>query len=95
MIIFANSLGDLGSIPGHVIPKTLKMVLDTWHVSKVNWNNPGKGVAPFPAPQLLKMEPSGRPRLRSPTLLITYWHNPCVNSDLDNTVNLCCIFAEG
>ena len=27
--VFANGLGDLGSIPGPVIPKTLKMVLDT------------------------------------------------------------------
>ena len=27
--LFANSPGDLGSIPGHVISKTLKMVLDT------------------------------------------------------------------
>ena len=27
--VFANGLGDLGSIPGCVIPKTLKMVLDT------------------------------------------------------------------
>ena len=26
--VFANGLGDLGSIPGHVIPKTQKMVLD-------------------------------------------------------------------
>ena len=26
--VFANGLGDQGSIPGHVIPKTLKMVLD-------------------------------------------------------------------
>ena len=26
---FANGPGDLGSIPGCVIPKTLKMVLDT------------------------------------------------------------------
>ena len=26
--MFANGLGDLGSIPGRVIPKTLKMVLD-------------------------------------------------------------------
>ena len=26
---FANGPGDLGSIPGRVIPKTLKMVLDT------------------------------------------------------------------
>ena len=26
--VFANGLGDLRSIPGRVIPKTLKMVLD-------------------------------------------------------------------
>ena len=27
--VFVNGPGDLGSIPGQVIPKTLKMVLDT------------------------------------------------------------------
>ena len=27
--VFANGPGDLGSIPGRVIPKTLKMELDT------------------------------------------------------------------
>ena len=27
--VFANGLGDLGSIPGRVIPKTVKMLLDT------------------------------------------------------------------
>ena len=27
--VFTNGLGDLDSITGHVIPKTLKMVLDT------------------------------------------------------------------
>ena len=27
--VFTNGPGDLGSIPGQVIPKTLKMVLDT------------------------------------------------------------------
>ena len=26
--VFANGLGDRGSIPGRVIPKTLKMVLE-------------------------------------------------------------------
>ena len=26
--VFANSLGDQGSVPGRVIPKTQKMVLD-------------------------------------------------------------------
>ena len=27
--VFANDPGDMGSIPGRIIPKTLKMVLDT------------------------------------------------------------------
>ena len=27
--VFTNGLGDLGPVPGQVIPKTLKMVLDT------------------------------------------------------------------
>ena len=27
--VFANGPGNLGSIPGHVIPKTLKMALDS------------------------------------------------------------------
>ena len=27
--VLANGTGDLGSIPGHVIPKSFKMVLDT------------------------------------------------------------------
>ena len=27
--VFANGPGDLGSIPDRVIPKTLKMILDT------------------------------------------------------------------
>ena len=27
--VFVNGLGDMGSIPGHVIPKTSKTVLDT------------------------------------------------------------------
>ena len=26
--VFANGPGDQGSIPGHIMPKTLKMVLD-------------------------------------------------------------------
>ena len=28
--VFPNGLGDQGSIPGRIIPKTLKMVLDTY-----------------------------------------------------------------
>ena len=42
--------------------------------SRVKWSNPGKGVAPFPThwcSKLSKREPSGHPRLWSPTLLTT------------------------
>ena len=47
-----NVLGDRGSIPGRVIPKTEKMVLDpsliidTDLAYKGKWSNPGKRVAP-------------------------------------------------
>ena len=36
--VFANGLGDLGSIPGRVIPKTLKMVLDTSLLNTEQYN---------------------------------------------------------
>ena len=42
--------------------------------SRVKWSNPGKGVAPSPTPwcsKLSKREPSGHPRLWSPTYLLT------------------------
>ena len=54
-LVFANGLGDLGSIPVCVIPKTLKMIFDTAllltlssirYISKLKWRNPEKGVAP-------------------------------------------------
>ena len=56
--VFTNGLGDWGSIPGRVIPKTQKMVLDatllnTQHYkvrSRVKWSNTGKGVVPSPTP---------------------------------------------
>ena len=52
--VFANGPGDLGSIPGRVTPKTLKMVLDTScltlsnirYISREKRSNSGKGVAP-------------------------------------------------
>ena len=56
--VIANGSGDRGSIPGQVIPKTQKMVLDVAlldtqvriirYGSRVKWSNPGKGVTPFP-----------------------------------------------
>ena len=50
--VFAN-----GQIPGRVIPKTLKMVLDTSLLNTqqykvhIKWSNPGKGVASSPTPR--------------------------------------------
>ena len=58
--VFTNGLGDLGSIPGRVIPKTLNKwylippcltLSNIRYVSKVKWSNPGKGVAPSPTPR--------------------------------------------
>ena len=55
--VFTNGPLDLGSIPGRVIPKTQKMVLDSAllntqnykvRIKVVKWSNPGKGVAPSP-----------------------------------------------
>ena len=43
--------------------------------SRVKWSNPGKGVAPSPTPRcskLSKREPSGHPRLWSPTYIYKY-----------------------
>ena len=79
--VLANGLGNLGSIPGRVTPKTLKIVLgnpyltlsNIRYVSKIKWSNLGEGVAPSPTPQfskLLKREPSGRSRLQSSIFFI-------------------------
>ncbi len=52
--VFANGPGGLGSIPGRVIPKTQKMVLDasllnTQHYTVwIKDSNPGKWVTPSP-----------------------------------------------
>ena len=52
--LFTNWPGDLDSIPGHIIAKTIKWYLippcltlsNIKYVSRVNWSNPGKGVVP-------------------------------------------------
>ena len=56
--LFTSSSVDWGSIPGWIIPKTQKMVLDTSLLNtqhykiwiKNKWRNPEKGVAPSPTP---------------------------------------------
>ena len=41
--VFTNGPGYLGSIPGRVIPKTLKMVLDTSLLNTQKYKVPIKG----------------------------------------------------
>ena len=68
----------------YLIPLCLT-VSNIRYVSRVKWSNLGKGVAPSPTPRCsryLKRESSGRPRLRSPTLLINCQNYViCVVSD--------------
>ena len=51
--VFTSGLRDWGSIPGRVIPKSHKMVLDSallnapYSKVRIKLNNPGNGVAPF------------------------------------------------
>ena len=59
-MFFTNGPGDLGSIPSchtkdlkkkwYLIPPCLTLG-NIRYVSRVKWSNPGKGVAPSPAPQ--------------------------------------------
>ena len=54
--VFAIGSGDLGSIPGHVIPKTLKIVLDTSLLNTQQYkehikSKMEKGEAPSPTPR--------------------------------------------
>ena len=77
--MFAIGPGDLCSIPGLVIPKTLKMVLDTSllnnqqykvHMGKVEQSRERSSALPYTLlMSLLKREPSSHPRLWSPTTI--------------------------
>ena len=89
--VFANSPGDRGSIPGQIIPKTQKMVLDAYLLNtqqykvcikgKVKQSRERSSAFPYTLVlQLLKGEPSGHPRLTSPTLLyLLSFFNFCLN----------------
>ena len=56
--VFTNGPGDLGSIPGRVIPKIKKWYLMPLcltlgiirYGSRVKWSNPGKGIVTFSTP---------------------------------------------
>ena len=85
--MFANGPGDRDSIPGRVIPKTQKMVLNaallnTQHYkegSRVKWSNPGNGVAPPLHLDVVVIEKGafGYPRLKGDNFTFTY--NVCKN----------------
>ena len=69
--VFANGLGDLGSIPGRVIPKIQKMVFDssllnTQHYKVRIKDKMGQIMG---KEWRLPLHLGGHPRLRSPTLL--------------------------
>ena len=59
--VFANGRGDQGSIPGRIIPKSQKMVLDASLLNTQNYkvqikskrSNPEKRVVPSPYTSLL------------------------------------------
>ena len=79
--VFTNGPGDLGSVPGRVIPKTFKMVLDTSLLNTQQYKERIKGKVEQSRERsitlqlgvvAMKREPSGRTRLRSPTLLHIY-----------------------
>ena len=85
--VFANGPGDLGSIPGQVIPKTQKMVLDaslfnTQHykvriTGKVGQSWERSSTLPYTLVwQLSKRELSGHSQLRSPTTFKVLCHVP-------------------
>ena len=79
--VFTNGPGDLGSIPGRIIPKTLKMVLDTSLLNtqqykvrikaKLEQSRKRSSALPYtPTVVAIERVPSGCPRLRSPTIYV-------------------------
>ena len=68
--VFTNGLGDRDSILGRVIPKTLKMVLDTSLFNTQQYKVRIKG-------KMVQFKESSTPRLQSPTLLFTYLDGKC------------------
>ena len=83
--VFANGLGDRGSVLGWVIQKTQKMALDPSLLNTQNYKVRIKGKVEqsrerssallyTSVRQLLKREPSRHPRLRSATILFLLVH---------------------
>ena len=90
--VFTNGPGDLGSIPGRVIPKTQKMVLDASLLNTQHYKVRIKGkveqsreeVAPSPTPWCSSYR-KGSLRVtldygRQLYFLLTYLHGPCLRT---------------
>ena len=73
--VFSNGPGDQGSIPGRVIPKCQKMVLDAALLNnlhyKVKYSNPGNEVASSPTPRCSRYR-KGSPRVTTVANLYIY-----------------------
>ena len=77
---FRPGTGDLGSIPGRVMPKAQKMVLDASMFNTQHYKVLIKGSGAIQGKEYhsflhlsvvaIEREPSGRPRLQSPILLV-------------------------
>ena len=81
--LFANDPGNLGSVPGRVIPKPKKMVLDISLLNTQQYKVPievkeeqsreRSNVLPYTSVlKLLKRKPSGRPRLKGDNFTTYY-----------------------
>ena len=82
--MFANGSGDRDSIPDRVIPKTLKMVLDTFLFNtqqykvcikgKVEKSRERNSAPPVHVGvEAIEKGASGHPRLQTPTLLLFFF----------------------
>ena len=67
--VFANGLRDLGAIPGRVIPKTLKMVLDTSLLNSQQYKVRIKDKVEQSRERSSALSNTSHSRLQSPTLL--------------------------
>ena len=85
--LFANGLGDLGSIPGRVIPKTQKMVIDASFLNSHHYKVRIKG----------KVELSRKGVVPSPRLRCSsYWkRNLCVVLDYGRQLIYIYIYIPG
>ena len=83
--VFANGPGDLGSLSGNIIPKTLKMILDTSLLNTQQYKVRIKGKTEqsrersSALPYTSVKEPSDHPRLKGDNFTFTYLYTQMCN----------------